>query len=96
MATRKIEAQPAQEIEVCDCCGRDGYLSECRACGGKYCLLHEAIITGCIITVPVCKKCQDREDVMAIVKKYAPLINGPRKDRDAEISALNIQDRADA
>ena len=89
MAIRKIEAQPAQQIEVCDCCGRDGYLQTCKACGGKYCIIHNAIITGCIIEVPVCRKCQGRPDVLAIVEKYAPLINAPRKERDAEISALN-------
>jgi len=89
MAIRKIEAQPAQEIEVCDICGRDGYLKTCKACGGKYCLLHNAIIPGCVIEVPVCQKCRAREDVLAIVKKYSPLIDHPRRQRDRDISSLN-------
>lgn len=82
---------PAQTVEVCDICGRDGYLQTCLACGGRYCLLHNAYISGCIHSCDVCRKCSDDKRVIAVARKFAPRITRILKLRDAEFKALKIK-----
>ena len=80
---------PAKEVELCDICHRDGYLMTCKACGGRYCLLCDAIITGCVHKLDVCRKCGDSEPVQAIAKKYVPQLVAVLKARDAELAQLS-------
>lgn len=82
---------PAKEIEVCDICGRGGYLMTCKACRGRYCLMCDATITGCIHALDVCRTCGDRPEVITIAEKYAPKITAILKIRDAELSQLKIK-----
>jgi len=77
---------PQKEVEVCDYCGRDGYLVTCIFCNGRFCLSHgKAIIAGCVHQVPVCQKCGENETVLEIVYRHAPLIDNAIQKRDAEI-----------
>lgn len=79
---------PEKEIEVCDCCGRTGYLKECLVCGGSYCLMCEGLICGCVVSVDICKKCKDRQDVRAIIDKNARPLMRIKNKRDNELLAL--------
>ena len=77
---------PQREVELCDCCHRENnYLDTCKFCGGRYCLLCRATISGCVHHVDVCRNCQDNPILLAIVEKYAPLINAVLEARDIEI-----------
>lgn len=77
---------PAKEIELCDVCHRDSsWLVTCLFCGNRYCLTCEAIISGCIHKVRVCRKCGENETVLAIVEKHAPLIRSVLEARDIEL-----------
>lgn len=76
-------------MEVCDTCGRDGYLSTCVACKGRYCLTCEAIIIGCVHTLDVCKKCGDTPAVRAISEKYVPKLVALLKARDKDLTRLS-------
>ena len=84
-----IRKVPEKEIEVCDICHRDGYLMTCKACGGRYCLMCHATITGCIHRVDVCRKCGESARVVAIAEKYAPRLVAILKERDAELAQLS-------
>ena len=83
-----IKEIPAKQVECCDCCGRDGYLMTCKACCGKYCLLCDAIITGCVHKLDVCRKCGETESVKAIAQNYVPKLVAILKERDAELENL--------
>lgn len=80
--------KPAETIEVCDTCGRDGYLKECVSCGGMYCLVHEGIIPGCMIEPGVCVGCSDIEEVKAIVAEYAAPMIELRNERREKLRML--------
>lgn len=82
---------PSKETEVCDICGRDSYLQTCKACGGRYCLTCDSIITGCVHKLDVCRKCGKTEAVMAIAEKYAPRFVRVIKARDEELAALRSE-----
>jgi hypothetical protein len=62
---------PERTIEVCDSCGREGYLQTCVACGGKYCLTDDGIVPGSFGFVDVCRDCGKRDDVRAICDRYS-------------------------
>lgn len=79
---------PARTVEVCDTCGRDGYMQKCTLCRGDYCLTCRAIIVGCIVEVPVCRKCGSRDDVKSIVDKYAAMIEPVIRKRNKSISQI--------
>lgn len=63
--------QPAREVEVCDFCGREGFLQACTVCGKSFCLICEAVIGGCVVSTRVGKCCGKREDVANVVERYA-------------------------
>lgn len=86
---------PQKEVELCDCCSRDGFLQTCKACGGRYCLLCDAYLPGCIHRPDVCRKCCDNEQVKAIADKYAPKLLEILKARDAEFAKVS-NDQAQA
>ena len=86
MATKTI---PEQTVEVCDTCGRDGFLETCITCGDKYCVIHNSIISGCYVSVDCCSECGNREDVREIVSKHAIDLKKIKFKRDEELSKLN-------
>lgn len=66
--------KPAVTIEVCDYCESDGFLQVCDSCGGKYCLLCQGIIGGCMVSIDVCSKCGSEDKVLDVAEKYAKKI----------------------
>jgi hypothetical protein len=62
---------PSKTVEVCDICKREGVLETCLICDKQYCLLCDCYLPGCMIRPDVCNKCDDREDVKAVVEKYS-------------------------
>lgn len=87
-----IRKVPEKEVEVCDLCGRDGYLQTCKACKGRYCLTCDAIITGCVHKLDVCRACGKKPEVLAISEKYVPQLVAVLKSRDAELAELSNSD----
>jgi hypothetical protein len=53
--------------------------------------MHEAHPVGCIISPTLCKSCADIPEIQAILSKYAPKLNRPRKKRDAEIASVGAR-----
>lgn len=86
---------PEKEVEVCDLCGRDGYLMTCKSCKGRYCLICEAIIAGCVHKLDVCRACGNKPEVLAISKKYVPQLVAVLKSRDAELAELSNTELTD-
>jgi len=80
--------RPAAEVEVCDTCGRDGYLQTCLVCGGQYCLTCHTTMVGCWITVDVCQDCSGRDDVRGIVARAADKITPIIMRRKASLKRL--------
>lgn len=76
---------PPREVELCDCCHREGYLETCKFCGGMYCLLCRAVISGCAHQVDVCRNCETNPKLLTIIEKYVPLIVSVLEARDIEI-----------
>lgn len=72
-------------VEVCDFCGRDGYLQTCIRCGRRYCLTDHAIVAGCWVKPDVCRDCGGDEVVKEICRKYADLITPILKKRDSAL-----------
>lgn len=83
-----IKEIPARRIEVCDCCGRGGYLMTCKACGGKYCVFCDALIVGSVHKLELCGKCGARESVKVVVEKYEPELVAILKRRDCDLGKL--------
>ena len=79
---------PAQVKEVCDFCQRDGVLRTCLVCGKEFCLSCQSMIAGCMVRPKICKECDDRKDVQAIVSRYGWKISAVRDKRDAELRRL--------
>ena len=79
---------PAEDIEVCDRCRRDGYLQQCPVCGGQFCLTCHGIIAGCWVDPDVCRGCARRPDVQAVVERHAAAITPIIKRRTADLKAL--------
>lgn len=80
--------RPAEEIEVCDTCHREAYLLTCLACGKRFCLTCQAIISGCWVKVRIGRCCRDREDVRVIVDQFAAQITPIIEARTAALGAL--------
>ena len=80
--------KPEEEIEVCDVCQRDGYLTTCLVCAGKFCLIHRAVLPGCFVTADVCTRCEKREDVEAVIDQFKPTFRVLVDNRDAALSSL--------
>lgn len=79
---------PATEREVCDICQHGTPYHECNVCGVMYCLSCNITISGCWIQPKVCPKCQEREDVMDIVRKFADKITPIIRMRTKKLSEL--------
>lgn len=63
---------PSKTVICCDVCRRESVLLEtCLICGKEYCFLCESYLPGCMIRPDVCKKCDDREDVIKVVARYS-------------------------
>ena len=84
----KIPAREDTETEVCDICHRGGYLQTCKACGGKFCIIHDDYVPGCIHKLDICRTCSDRPEVITIAANFAPKIKAVLNERDAELAKL--------
>jgi len=84
--------KPAEEIEVCDFCGRDTFLQTCLVLKNRkryrYCLTCDGKIAGCWVQPNICRECQDREDVKSVVSEYAKQITPIIRKRDEELKRL--------
>ena len=79
-------------MEVCDICRRDYVLTTCRVCGRQFCLMCDALIPGCWVKPEVCKLCGKREDVQAVVQRYAKRITPIIKQRETALARLPVAD----
>ena len=56
------------ELNICDFCGRDGYLQKCIVCHKEYCVICN--YSG-VFSLRVCRKCStENKKVRAILDKY--------------------------
>jgi hypothetical protein len=63
---------PSKTVEACDICKRAaGILETCLICGKEYCWSCEPYLPGCMMKPHVCKNCDDRKDVLAVVARYS-------------------------
>lgn len=81
--------RPEVEIEVCDNCHRDSYLQDCKVCNKKYCLMCEAVVTGCIHKMQICRPCGDRPEVLGISELFAPRIKAILLERNEALTKID-------
>lgn len=62
---------PARQVEVCDLCGREGFLKTCDVCGRQYCLVDDGVVTGSWGFTDLCRICAARPDVTKICERFA-------------------------
>lgn len=80
---------PAKTVEVCDICGRQTtILEKCIVCKKDYCVVCVAYLPGCYIAPDVCKKCDDRPDVVKAVARYSAAFAKLYKLRDLALKKL--------
>lgn len=80
-----MKVQINKEVELCDLCRGDGFLQTCIRCQKRFCLVCDALISGCIIKPRCCKECGNSEKVKAICDEFAPSIHEIRIKRDQKI-----------
>lgn len=80
----------AQQDAVCGdyCPVCKAIIPACIVCGKGYCTLCEAVILGCIHRVPVCRNCDDRADVLKVVKRFATALASILRRRAKALVAL--------
>lgn len=79
---------PAREVEVCDFCRREGFLTECDVCGRQYCLTDEGTVAGSYGFTNVCRDCSRQQRVQEICDKYAVHLRPIFQQRDAALKRL--------
>jgi hypothetical protein len=80
---------PAKVVDVCDLCRRETRaLTECDVCGRSYCLTCDAIVMGCMIQLRACRDCGKRDDVKAVVERYAKKFRPIYRQRTAALKRL--------
>lgn len=80
---------PAKTVEACDICQHEGcFLRRCLVCQREFCLTCQAIMAGCMIQPKVCKECDDRDDVRAVVERYSHDFVKTYKLRDKALGRL--------
>jgi hypothetical protein len=87
MAKIKI---PAKEVEVCDnpLCGSTGFLQTCIVCGDKYCLGCQGHVAASWHGPDLCRPCAHRDDVIALVQRYAKQMTPIFRKRDAALKRM--------
>ena len=81
--------KPAQTVDVCDFCKREGqFLQSCDVCGREFCLIDEGTVTACWGFTQLCRECAGREDVQKICRKYADQLTPIYRKRKAALKRL--------
>ena len=92
--------QPKREIEVCDHCHREGFLTRCWVCGGQYCLTCDGTVARSWGFTDLCRACAKREDVVEVCRRYAdqltPIYQCRRKALIRLGEALRLTDNSGA
>lgn len=76
--------KPAEEVDACDLCQAEKkYLQVCVVCGSEFCLMCKGTVPGCWYPPRICKRCQSRDDVIAVVDMFSdeitPIIQNRRR-----------------
>lgn len=80
--------KPREVVEVCDICRRGGFLQTCVVCGQRYCLTCHHAMSGSWVSPDICEECAKRDDVIAMVARYAKQITPIIKKRTAALVRL--------
>ncbi len=80
---------PAKEVEVCDFCRQEGYLTECHVCGRQFCLVDDGTVAGSFGFTKLCRECSGRDDVRSICTRHAEKLAPIYAARDNELKKLS-------
>lgn len=78
----------AQDVEVCDLCHQKGFLQSCDVCGREFCLTHEGHVGQTWGFTQICCECAEREDVVAVCRKFAEKLTPIFTARDKVLKRL--------